>query len=60
LCFSPVIVGDKIKEDLQERKERQKIKLKRKRQQIKSTDSRTVMQQIVWMGEFETDSFGSE
>jgi hypothetical protein len=27
LCFSPVIIGDKTKEDLQERKEKQKIKL---------------------------------
>jgi hypothetical protein len=60
LCFSPVIVGDKTKEDLEERKERQKIKLKRERQQITNIDSRRVMQQILWMGEFEVDSCGSE
>jgi len=58
LCFSPVIIGNKTKEDLQERKERQKIKLKRERQQITCIDSRIVMQQIVWMGEFEMDSCG--
>jgi len=60
LCFSLVIFGDKTKEDLQERKERQKIKLKRERQQITSIDSREIMQQIVGMGEFEMDSCGSE
>lgn len=60
----PAIIGDKTKEDLQERKERQKMKLKRERQQITCTctciDSRIVMQQIVWMGEFEMDSCGSK